>query len=132
MLLSVGVLEDDQVVARLNDWLRNDAPWNEPSVPPGATGVGFLTELSRGGPEGRGSMWGGWKYPECRLWEGAFNHADSDAVVERVATLTWSEPTNVQLLLKDQEQSYFRLWMFRGGGFEQFAPPPETDDDMSA
>ena len=42
MLLSVDGLEDDDVVASLNDWLRNDAPWNGPSVPPGATGVGFL------------------------------------------------------------------------------------------
>ena len=92
----------------------------------------FPCPVSGKGADDERIRWGGWKYPECRLAGGALNHADLAAVVERVRSLNWAYPTNVQLLLKDQEETYFRLWMFRDGVFGQFAPPPEVGNEESA
>jgi hypothetical protein len=44
--------EDLDLMPALNEWLRHDAPWNSPSDPPGATGVGYLALLPKAG-------WGG-------------------------------------------------------------------------
>jgi len=117
--------EDRELLPILNQWLEHDAPWNGPSVPPGATGVGFLIDQTRAEP----GSWGGFKRPECDVWAGTLNHADLAAVVAKVESVPWSHPGGVQLLLMDQEESYFRLWMLRDGHIQQFAPQPPADDD---
>jgi hypothetical protein len=119
MLLMVS-FEDAALVPELSDWLETAAPWNGPSVPPNSTGVGFLRSLTN-------AEWGGWKLPECHVWGGALNHADLDAVVKRVAEMPWDRPGAVQLLIQDQEQTYFRLWMLRDGRMRQLAPDPPPD-----
>lgn len=117
---------DLEVVETLSDWLKSDCPWRAESVAPGATGVGFLRDITASGaPHG----WGGFKSPECDIWAGALNHADLDAVVAKVASLPWGYPAAVQLLLMDQEETYFRLWMWRDGEFKQYAPPPPPNAD---
>jgi hypothetical protein len=55
------------------------------------------------------------------LWGGALNHADLDSVVAKFETLPWSCPPRAQLLVQDQEQTYFRLWMIRNGKAGQYA-----------
>jgi hypothetical protein len=55
------------------------------------------------------------------------NHADLPAVVERIAAGPWRVPAAVQLLIMDQEESYFRLWMIRDGQIRQYAPEPPGD-----
>ncbi|MFJ1807838.1 MULTISPECIES: hypothetical protein [unclassified Streptomyces] len=35
---------------------------------------------------------GGWKHPECEVWAGALNHADLDALKQRVFEMPWREP----------------------------------------
>jgi hypothetical protein len=117
--------EDTPSLVALSEWLENDAPWNGPSVPPGATGVGFLQPIT----EPDRNQWGGWKKPECNIWAGALNHADLDAVCARVQETAWKQPNVVQLFLKDQEQSYFRMWMLRDGELRQYAPTVPDEND---
>jgi hypothetical protein len=69
------------------------------------------------------------KWPECRVWAGALNHCDLDALRRRVAETPWREPNVVQLLVMDQEESFFRLWMIRGGELRQFAPSVPSEED---
>ncbi|WP_328443839.1 hypothetical protein OG780_01560 [Streptomyces sp. NBC_00386] len=35
----------------------------------------------------------------------------------------------VQLFVMDQEESFFRLWMIRGGKLRQFAPLEPSEED---
>jgi hypothetical protein len=121
LMLSVDVFEDVAVVEEFSDWLRTEAPRREP---PDARGVGFLNRLDTA-REG----WGGWKYPEVRLWGGALNHADLPAVIERFAQAPWRCPQVAQLLIMDQEQFAFRLWMLRDGKAVQCLPLREFGAD---
>lgn len=61
-MLSVDIFEHHDVVTDPNRWLWNDAPWNCPSVPPGATGVGRLEKVSDL------ESCGGSKRPESIVW----------------------------------------------------------------
>lgn len=127
MLLAVDIDEPIEAVEAFNRWLESEAPWNAPSVPPGATGVGHLRSLTDDT-----AAWGGSKDPECKVWGGVLNHADLEAVVERFGATEWRHPSAAQLLVQDQEQSYFHLWMIRDGRPQQFAPPPPEGDDWVA
>lgn len=127
VLLVVSVVEQESLVRDFSEWLATEAPWNEPSVPAGATGVGSLESLV-----GEGIRWGGAKYPECRVWGGVLDHADVDVVVQRFGAIPWISPGSVQLLVMDQEQTYFRLWMIRDGRPQQCAPTPDPGDKWSA
>jgi hypothetical protein len=113
--------KDRPTVEMLNTWLRTEAPRRDPGP---ARGVGFLNDLTSD-PD---NAWGGPKQPECDVWGGALNHADLDAVVAKFAMLPWRTPAAAQLLVMDQEQSYFRLWMLRNGAPQQYAPEPPDGD----
>ena len=123
-MLVIADRQDRDVVESLSEWLRINCPWNGPSDPPNATGVGYLRLISD--PNG---TWGGWKHPECAVWGGVLNHADLDAVLAQVSGLPWRYRGPLQILLMDQEESYFRLYMWRDGGLHQFAPPPPDNAD---
>jgi hypothetical protein len=126
VLLSVAVQEEPDLVTAFDRWLREDAPWNGPSVPPESTGVGFLRNLAQS-PD----AWGGWKAPEGMLFGGATNHADVDAIVARFAAIPWQYPNVAQLFIRDQEQDFFRLWMIVNGKPSQLTPsPPSGSDDL--
>ncbi|MEU7964615.1 squamosa promoter-binding protein 15 [Streptomyces sp. NPDC049097] len=112
---------DAENVEALSQWLREEAPRREQ---PGVSGVGFLTHTTDGE-----SRWGGWKWPECSVWAGALNHADLEALRQRVAECPWQEPNAVQLFVMDQEESFFRLWMIRAGDLRQFAPLEPSEED---
>jgi hypothetical protein len=90
-------------------------------------GYGSLVPIT--GPDAR---WGGYKRPECLVYAGALNHADLDAVVEHFGAVVWRNPNAAQLFLMDQEESFFRVWMKRGGTVQQYAPlaPDENDDEF--
>lgn len=108
-------LADSASVEALSEWLRTDAPRR---AQPEVYGVGFLKLLTS--PET--DQWGGWKHPECEVWAGAVNHANLDALKQRVFEMPWCEPHLVQLLVMDQEEGFFRMWMIRGSELRQFAP----------
>lgn len=120
-LMVLANLQDQSTVGTLSRWLEDAAP-RRPGGP-AAPGVGSLKSLT----DARDNRWGGGKNPECNLWGGALNHADLQALLAKCASLPWKYPGAVQLFLMDQEETYFRLYMFREGSWKQFAPePPEV------
>ncbi|MCP2257529.1 hypothetical protein LX15_001214 [Streptoalloteichus tenebrarius] len=109
----VSIASDDRSnVEALSGWLRTEAPRR---LQPTGRGYGY----PRNTTEGEDPPWGGWKYPECEVWAGALNHADLDAVLDRVAAIPWRCPHSVRVFLMDQEQMFFRVWMFRDGRLRQ-------------
>ena len=121
ILLSVDVTEDGTLVEEFDQWLQALAPrQGQPEV----KGVGSLRALHNS-PD----AWGGVKNPEALLWAGVLNKADVAAVVRRFGATGWRVPDLVQLLVQDQEQGAFRLWMIRDGEACQYAPVPDFDAD---
>jgi hypothetical protein len=121
VMLSVSA-GDNSTAAELSEWLRTEAPRRDGA----GAGCGFLALITD-----QNSHWGGWKNPECDVWAGSLNHADLDAVVAYVEQLDWKVPLAVQTLIMDQEESFFRLWMFRDGEFRQYVPLRPEDDDST-
>lgn len=54
------------------------------------------------------------------------NLADVGAVVRHAERMPWAHPEFLQLLIKDQEEVFFRLWMFRGGRLVEMTPPERS------
>lgn len=108
--------DDRSAVEALSRWLQTSAPRR--GLGPDAVGwVGSLNETTGGD-----TLWGGGKYPECDVYAGALNHADLSGLIAQVERIPWRQPEFVQLLVMDQEQSYFRVWMFHGAALRQIAP----------
>lgn len=122
VMISVDMVDNVNVEA-LSEWLRTEAPRQ---AQPEAHGVGFLKLITDAG----NNQWGGWKQPECQMWAGALNHADLDALRQRFFETPWREPNMVQLLVMDQEENFFRMWMIRGDELRQYAPlqPNEKEE----
>lgn len=74
------------------------------------------------------TVWPGTKAPECYVWLGVLDTADLDKVREHFAKIPWCRPNAVQLMLMDQEEAFFGLWMFRGGRLRQYAPERPDED----
>lgn len=112
---------DRPAVEELSQWLQTAAP-RRGSVG-GAGWVGSLNETT-----GAGTLWGGGKFPECDVFAGALNHADLTALVARLERTRWKYPEFVQLFVMDQEEAYFRVWMFHGAKLRQIAPRAREDE----
>ncbi|MFI1523476.1 GNAT family N-acetyltransferase [Kitasatospora cineracea] len=112
----LSVEPDDRPLAEeLSRWLESDAPLRGRD---GRTGwVGALRETT-----GADTRWGGGKFPECDVYAGALNHADLAALVARVEQLPWQQPGFVQLMVMDQEEAHFRVWMFHGPRLRLLTP----------
>jgi hypothetical protein len=52
---------------------------------------------------------GGHKHLKCRIYLAAFNHANTDNVVEAVRHAPWRDREMVQLFIKEQEEELFTL-----------------------
>ncbi|MGX1540973.1 transposase [Streptomyces adustus] len=120
VMISVDAADSASVEA-LSEWLRTDAPRR---AQPEVHGVGFLKLLTS--PET--NQWGGWKHPECEVWAGALNHADLDALKQRVFEMPWREP-NLALVLDDLgRQGVRRSYRSRSrqplGAVAPLLPPP--------
>ena len=126
MMISVS-LPDQALLPGLSRWLELEAPWNAHSGRVDLKGVGTLADQAGPGA----TRWGGTKYPECTVWVGVLNHADLPAILSKVESMPWEAPGAVQVLLMDQEETYFRLWMIREGHMTQFAPAPPLEQDDS-
>lgn len=107
---------DEARGAELSRWLRDQAPTRHGA----GRGVGSLV---------RTETWGGWKNPECTVFTGVLNHADIDAVVRYVESMPWAHPEFLQLLIQDQEEGFFRLWMYRAGRMVELTPPPRQIEE---
>ncbi len=55
---------------------------------------------------------GGYKFPRWGIYATSLNHADLDEVVRRVESIVWERPWLVQLLIQDEMESTFGVWMF--------------------
>jgi hypothetical protein len=51
--------------------------------------------------------------------------ADAGAVVRHVEQVPWAYPEFLQLLIQDQGDMFFRLWMFRAGRLVEVTPPQQ-------
>jgi len=70
-------------------------------------------------------LWGGHKSLIFSAWGGVTNNMDWDRFLGRVASANWTDPEHVQLLLKDDGDAYFGLYMFVGGELRNVAPAPD-------
>jgi hypothetical protein len=116
MMVCIGP-DDHETVQAVSEWLRTSAAR-------GGKPAGYLLEIT-----GQDSRWGGWKFPECDVWAGTLNHADLDAVLDHIRHAAWKNPHELQVLLQDQHEAFFRVWMIRDGELRQYAPakPDERD-----
>ena len=65
------------------------------------------------------------------MFTGVLNHAAIDALVAHVEGMPWAFPELLQLLIKDQGDIFFRLWMFRAGRLVELTPSqPEVEQDV--
>jgi ribosomal protein S18 acetylase RimI-like enzyme len=109
-------LMDEMRGEELSQWLHEQAPTRHGA----GHGVGSLA---------RTGTWGGWKNPEYTVFTGVLNHADVDAVVRHVERMPWAYPEFLQLLIQDQEDGFFRLWMFRAGRLVELTPPQQQVEE---
>jgi hypothetical protein len=121
VMLSFSI-EDRLAADGFSDWVKSSSPVREAGMRPGR---GALRDITHTGPQD--NPWGGTKYPECNVLAGTLNHGDIEAVVARFAATEWTMPGAAQLLIMDQEQNYFRVWMLRDG-LLLCTPPPSEDD----
>jgi hypothetical protein len=52
---------------------------------------------------------GGYKHLECRVYLSAFNHADTNLIIDAVRQAPWRDVEMVQLFVKEQEDELFAL-----------------------
>jgi hypothetical protein len=114
---------DDPNVEDISFWLAGDEPRSDDRT---TARIGALMPLT--GALGA-ELWGGDKDIGFSLWGAVTNNLDWELFFERVETTAWADRERVQLLLKEDGDSYFRLYMFKGKRFANFAPveegPPE-------
>jgi hypothetical protein len=112
---------DEPVAEELSFWIRNEAPRSDNRTEASA---GYLLPLA--GEVGQ-EAWGGSKLPALTLWAGVTNHVRLDALVDRVGTVRWEEPESVQLLVRDESDPWFRLYMIRDTQIREYTPVPPVE-----
>jgi hypothetical protein len=112
---------DDHNVERLSFWMASDEALDDDA----AEGrVGSLLSLTAGGSEQR---WGGFKAPTFSAWGAVANHLHWGRFLERVAATPWDDRARVQLLMKDDGDTCFRLYLFQVDELSNVAPVPEDE-----
>ena len=53
--------------------------------------------------------YGGSKYLECNIYVGAFNYLDLVRFLKHINSIQWDEPQDVQLFVKEQNDTRFKL-----------------------
>ncbi len=97
VLLHIGGCDSDSVngtIVQANAYfedcdIRGLISLNDPSLPKG--------------------WYGGNKYLEAKLYVGAFNHLYLDEFIKHLRSLEWKKPSEVQLIVKEQEEDVFRI-----------------------
>ena len=108
---------DDDNVADISFWMASNEPRSDDRA---SASVGPLMPLT--GPVGE-QLWGGYKSLGFSLWGAVTNYLDWEKFLARVEETPWKWRERVQLLMKEDDDSYFRLYMFEGGRLANFAPP---------
>jgi hypothetical protein len=112
---------DESVAEELSFWIRNDAPRSDDRTEASA---GYLLPLA--GQVGQ-EAWGGSKLPALSLWAGVTNYVRLDALVDRVGTVLWEEPDTVQLMVRNESDPWFRVYMIRDGDIREYTPAPPVE-----
>ncbi|MBS1802713.1 MAG: hypothetical protein JST28_05070 [Acidobacteria bacterium] len=87
LIAHVGRESDDEIPS-LNEFLRTHQ-----------IGGGEFKEVS--------DHAGGYRHLECRVYLSAFNHADTNAIVDAVRRSYWRDKQTLQLFIKEQEDELF-------------------------
>jgi hypothetical protein len=100
VMLQIGILEGttlDQINAAISD----------------VTNGQELTDITSGAA---GQAWGGSKVPEVHLLAAAFNHLPIPEFGAALATLGWTHPDELRLMICDQHDVVFRMWALAQNG----------------
>jgi hypothetical protein len=84
--------EEEQLVAQVHDWFKLNA----------------YTEGARLVDINIARLHSGYVFEQPTL-VGAFNHLDLDGFVKFVRSLPWSEPENVQIIVREQHDERYRI-----------------------
>jgi hypothetical protein len=137
-IILIAAQGDDPVVEELAFWMGAEEAF-DPGEEQYVSGVPASSLLEAGAPRGPvrvgnlmpltgalgEELWGGYKSLNFSAWGGVTNNMDWDRFLGRVASASWADPGRLQLLLKDDGDTYFRLYMFLGGELRNAAPAPE-------
>ena len=99
IILSVGVYDDEQI-AEVNAYLSKTYEYGNTRPIP-------LIDIRD--PAVSPDGYGGTKSLECRLFIGAYNYFRLDEFLAFLQTIRWSDPTSLQLMVKEQQDRKFRL-----------------------
>ena len=73
-------------------------------------------------------VWGGFKAPSVSIWGTIANNMSWSRFLDQVAAMPWTLPDKVQLLLKDEGDPFFRVYMFRDGELRNVIPGPDDQE----
>ena len=118
LLVSTGP-DDAGNLEHLSFWIRDHAPRSDSRIDGSA---GHLVPLA--GPLS-GDAWAGRKQPISDLWAGVLDFVDIDGVLDHIRNVAWSEPDAVQVLVRDEDDPWYRLYMLRDRHLHQLALAPE-------
>ncbi len=82
--------------------------------------------LPLGGAVGE-ELWGGSEALSVSVWGEVTNHMHWGRFLERVASAGWQDPERLQLLVKDDGDPYFRMYMVRDGSLRNVVPEPARE-----
>ncbi|WP_392748968.1 hypothetical protein [Streptomyces sp. LN590] len=83
-------------------------------------GGGDLKRVSADHPSGH---WGGHVGAECHAVAGTFNRLDTETLRRRLRAAPWKCPHDVQLLLHNENDVLFGLWMLLDGQWAEVQLP---------
>jgi hypothetical protein len=116
---------DQAAVEELSRWLDTEAPLRHGEGRVGR--AGFLRDVT-----GQDTQWGGYKYPECRVFAGALNRVDLAGMLAHIEGVAWREPEGLQVFVQDQEEFWFQVWMFEEGRLRaQIRPRREPSEPQA-
>lgn len=114
LLLHIGISEEeDEQLKAINAFFTERAYPHEKPL------VAMDTEEHH-------SWYGGTKHLECYLFVGAFNHFDLDGFIKHLKSLTWVASEDVQIILKEDNDTNFRIIdVFSGNSYDFYTSMEE-------
>jgi hypothetical protein len=72
-----------------------------------------------------GEHFGGFKAAYGTIWGGVLNYADEPAILDHVAQQPWAESHSIQILLRSEDERWYRMYLLRDSQLTQYAPQPD-------
>lgn len=111
---------DSEGVSDVASWMASDPAASSDDRSSGS--VGPLMALT--GTSGQ-ELWGGYKSLSFSVWGAVTDHLHWGRFLDKVVHTKWKNPERLQLMMQSDGDPYFRLYMWRGGGLVNVAPPPD-------